>query len=175
MSFAGLLGGLNGRKKMQNAWHRTMLKRQCFLAPSLHMGHLFTWLRWIIRHLSRCKVYEGEEGALGIPVHVPLMGPVGATTPLQVRGPRRRPSPTAFLGPYHPAEPQAGLTGRAQGHIGRGHVRGRLEGLDLSRRLAGWTGAHNVHLTHAEAGGGRGTQGGEGTAPGLKSPCPRPP
>lgn len=71
--------------------------------------------------------------------------------------------------PHHPAEPQAGLTGRAQGHVGRGHVRGRLEGLDLSRRLAGWAGAHDVHLAHAEAAVGEGgEQDGEGRTPGPK-------
>lgn len=64
--------------------------------------------------------------------------------------------PTALGEPHRPAEPQAGLTGRAQGHVGRGHVGGRLEGLDLSRRLAGRAGAHDVHLAHAEAGVGVG-------------------
>lgn len=74
---------------------------------------------------------------------------------------RGTPHPAALLQPHHPAEPQAGLTGRAQGYVGWGHIRGRLEGLDLSRRLAGWARAHDVHLAHAEAGGG-GKQEGEG-------------
>ena len=81
----------------------------------------------------------------------------------------RRPTPATLEEPHHPAEPQAGLAGRAQGHIGWGQVRGRLEGLDLSRRLAGWAGAHNVHLAHAEAGVGEGDkQDSEGRTPGPK-------
>ncbi len=51
---------------------------------------------------------------------------------------------------YHPSEPEAGFTGRPQGDICRGHIRRSLQGLDLSGRLAGWTGAHYVHLTHTE-------------------------
>lgn len=75
---------------------------------------------------------------------------------MQVMRTEDKPSPAALWEPHHPTEPQAGLAGRAQGYIGRGHVRGRLEGLDLSRRLAGWAGAHDVHLTHAKAGMGVG-------------------
>lgn len=51
---------------------------------------------------------------------------------------------------YHPAKPQAGLTGSAQGDIGRGDVRRGLQGLNFSGRLTGRTGAHNVYLTHSE-------------------------
>lgn len=56
--------------------------------------------------------------------------------------------------PHHPPQPQAGLTGCAQSYIPRGHVWWGLQRLDLSRRLAGGTGAHDVHLAHAEAGEG---------------------
>ncbi len=53
---------------------------------------------------------------------------------------------------YHPAKPQAGLTGRAQGDVGRGNVRRGLQGLDLPGGLTGRTGAHDVDLTHSEPG-----------------------
>lgn len=53
---------------------------------------------------------------------------------------------------YHPAKPQAGLTGCAQGDIGGGDVWRGLQGLDLSGGLTGRTGAHNVYLTHSEPG-----------------------
>ena len=54
---------------------------------------------------------------------------------------------------HHPAQPQAGLAGRAQGDVGGGHVRRGLQGLDLPGGLAGGAGAHDVQLTHAEPGG----------------------
>lgn len=54
---------------------------------------------------------------------------------------------------YHPAKPQAGLAGRAQGDIGGGDVRRGLQGLDLPGGLTGRTGAHNVYLTHSEPAG----------------------
>ena len=56
------------------------------------------------------------------------------------------------MGTHHPSEPQAGLTSRAQGHVGRGDVRRGLQALDLSGRLAGGTGPNDVHLTHTEPG-----------------------
>lgn len=56
---------------------------------------------------------------------------------------------------YHPAEPQAGLAGGAQGDIGGWDVRWRLQGLDLPRGLTGRTGAHDVNLPHPEPGGRR--------------------
>lgn len=45
---------------------------------------------------------------------------------------------------YHPSEPEAGFTGCAQCDVKWGHVRWSLQGLELSRRLAGWAGAVRV-------------------------------
>lgn len=58
---------------------------------------------------------------------------------------------------YHPAQPQAGLAGCAQGDVGGGDVRRGLQRLDLPGGLAGRAGAHDVYLTHAEPEG----EGGE--------------
>lgn len=52
---------------------------------------------------------------------------------------------------YHPSEPQTGFAGCAECDVKWSHVRWSLQGLDLSRRLAGWAGAHNVHLTHTKS------------------------
>lgn len=52
---------------------------------------------------------------------------------------------------YHPSEPQAGFAGCTQCDIKWSHIRWSLQGLDLSRRLAGWAGAYNVHLTHTKS------------------------
>lgn len=52
---------------------------------------------------------------------------------------------------YHPSEPEAGFAGCTQCDVQWSHIRGRLQGLDLSRRLAGWAGAHNIHLTHTKS------------------------
>ena len=51
---------------------------------------------------------------------------------------------------HHPAEPQAGLTGSADGDAGGGHVRGRLQRLDDPRGLTEGPGADDVHLPHSE-------------------------
>lgn len=51
---------------------------------------------------------------------------------------------------YHPAKPQASLTGCAKGHVGRGDVWRSLKRLDLPGRLTWRTGANNVDLTHPE-------------------------
>lgn len=51
---------------------------------------------------------------------------------------------------YHPSKPQAGLTGRTESDVGRGDIGRRLQGLDLSGRLARWTGTHNIDLPHSE-------------------------
>lgn len=59
---------------------------------------------------------------------------------------------------HHPAEPQAGLTGSADGDAGRGHVRGRLQRLDDPRGLTEGPGADDVHLPHSEP-AGRGDTG----------------
>lgn len=53
---------------------------------------------------------------------------------------------------YHPAKPQAGLTGGAQGDICWGDVWWGLQCLDFPGGLTGGTGAHNVYLTHLEPG-----------------------
>lgn len=53
---------------------------------------------------------------------------------------------------HHPAQPQAGLTGRAQCDVGGRDVRRRLQRLDLPGRLTGRTGANDVDLTHPEPG-----------------------
>lgn len=57
---------------------------------------------------------------------------------------------TLTVPPHHPAQPQAGLTGRPQGDISRCHIRGGLQGLDPPGGQAGGAGAHDVYLPHAE-------------------------
>lgn len=95
-----------------------------------------------------------EKGPGGNPVDACFE----AVTPLQGAEARGDiPPPPPSREPHHPPEPQAGLTRCAQRHVGWGHVRRRLEGLDLSGRLAGWASAHDIHLAHAEA-----EMGGEG-------------
>lgn len=59
---------------------------------------------------------------------------------------------TAFVPTYHPSQPEAGFTGSAQCNIGRRNIGWGLQCLDPAGRQAGWAGAHNVHLLHAEAG-----------------------
>lgn len=51
---------------------------------------------------------------------------------------------------HHPAQPQAGLAGRAQRDVGGRDVWRRLQRLNLPGGLTGRTGAHNVDLTHTE-------------------------
>lgn len=53
---------------------------------------------------------------------------------------------------YHPAEPQAGLAGCPQRHVGGGDVRRGRQRFDLPGRLTRGTGAHDVYLTHSEPG-----------------------
>ena len=55
---------------------------------------------------------------------------------------------------HHPSQPEAGFAGSAQGDVGGGDVWGCLQGLDLPGGLAGQAGSHDVHLAHAEPGGG---------------------
>ena len=51
---------------------------------------------------------------------------------------------------YLPADAEAGLRGRQQGEVGRGRVRGSLQGLDQPGGAAEGAGAHDVRLPHAK-------------------------
>lgn len=154
--------------KMQNAWHRAMLDTQRFPAPSPHVA-----LVPVAKIADQAPFQAGggreKRGLYVLWATPPLLWPLGGKGTFAGDKDGGDVPPTALGEPHRPAEPQAGLTGRAQGHVGRGHVGGRLEGLDLSGRLAGRAGAHDVHLAHAEAGvGGGDEQDGEGRPPGPK-------
>lgn len=54
---------------------------------------------------------------------------------------------------YHPAQPQAGLTGCPHGDAGGSHVRWGLQGLDHTGWLAEGAGTNDVYLAHSKSRG----------------------